>query len=72
MIEGQQGSYGHGSDNIFQEQNNLKLRGLLPPPTAHRLDQDGNHITVPKWDEVEGLPSDWETYRYYRLSWLLS
>jgi len=64
MIEGQQGSYGHGSDNIFQEQNNLEFRGL--PPTPHRLDQDGNHITVPKWD-VEGLPTDWETYRYYDL-----
>ena len=68
MIEGQQsGSHtSHGSD-IFQElyaQNNLEFREL--PPT-HRLDQDGNHITVPKWDEIEGLPSDWETYRYYDL-----
>ena len=49
MIEGQQGRSG----DIFQDtQNNLKLRGFLPPPT-HRLDQDGNHITVPKWDEIE-------------------
>lgn len=61
MIEGQQhdSHIGYGSDN-------LKLRGLLPPPT-HRFDQDGNHITVPKWDEIEGLPTDWETYRYYDL-----
>ena len=66
MIEGQQQGNHIGSD-IFQDtQNNLKLRGLLPPPT-HRLDQDGNHITVPKWDEIKGLPPDWETYRYYDL-----
>ena len=74
MIEGQQGSY-DGSGDIFQEytQNNLKLRGL-PPPTHSRLDQDGNHITVPKWDEIEGLPTDWETYRFsgYRSNMYIS